>query len=223
MTDDVQSFYEIQLNTRHLVLAFLGAVAVGVTIFYLGVVVGRRPQVGQVPGEWQAAQPVGEAAQPAEQQPLEFYESVQEPVAQQGVVDPETAGGGAGSPSQDSSPAVTGAASAPQNAAAEGSSPPSQPLSTPVVPSSDLPESDPSLPMGWVVQVRSTTDRQAADALQAALSTAGFPAFVVSADVRGETYYRVRIGRYRSRVDAASVEARLAERADIESTWVTEG
>ena len=34
MTDNQQSFYEIQLNTHHLLLAFIGALVVGVAVFY---------------------------------------------------------------------------------------------------------------------------------------------------------------------------------------------
>jgi cell division septation protein DedD len=71
--------------------------------------------------------------------------------------------------------------------------------------------------------VRSTTEKPEADDLQSTLSGAGFPAFVVSVEVDGRTYYRVRVGRYRTPVDARAVEALLVRRSDVESTWVTEG
>jgi cell division protein FtsN len=86
-----------------------------------------------------------------------------------------------------------------------------------------MPASDPGLVSGWVVQVKSTTDKEAADALQVALAREGFPAFVISAEVRNQTWHRVRVGRYRERSDAETVAGQLGERGDVESTWVTEG
>ena len=86
-------------------------------------------------------------------------------------------------------------------------------------PSLQLPAHDPAIASGYVVQVRATPDRAAADALQAALAGAGFPAFVVS----GDNLYRVRVGRYRNEGDAERVAALLDARADIDETWITQG
>jgi cell division protein FtsN len=73
------------------------------------------------------------------------------------------------------------------------------------------------------VQVRSTPVRLDADSLQSALATAGLPAFVVSTEVSGVTYYRVRVGRYHSKGEADIIEAELLTRSDVDTTWVTEG
>jgi cell division protein FtsN len=208
MTDNQQSFYEIQLNTHHLLLAFIGALVVGVAVFYLGVVVGRSQGTAQPLEEWQAAVPADESAE----DPLDFYESVQQPAAQ---------------PGDEGAAGETGEAEA--TAARERAQPAPTPVETaapstqPAAAAASMPESDPGLITGWVVQVKSTTDKQAADALQAALAREGFPAFVVSADVRNQTWHRVRVGRYSERADAEVVANRLGQRADIESTWVTEG
>jgi cell division protein FtsN len=208
MTDNQQSFYEIQLNTHHLLLAFIGALVVGVAVFYLGVVVGRSQGTAQPLEEWQAAVPADESAE----DPLDFYESVQQPAAQPGDE---------GSSGQAEEPAVPAAQEQAQPAPtpAETTAPPAQSTAT----AASMPESDPGLITGWVVQVKSTTDKQAADALQAALAREGFPAFVVSADVRNQTWHRVRVGRYSEREDAEVVANRLGQRTDVESTWVTEG
>jgi len=215
MSDD-QSFYEIQLNTPHLVLAFMGAAVVGVAVFWLGVVIGRgQNETGGSP-EWQAAVPADTNAGDSEQAPAEFYEAGN---------DASPGGAAAGEvPSGEATPA----ASTPP---AEVSAPeflPSEPVEeqpAPVVAQSPagLPRPDETLASGWIVQVRSTPDKAAADSLQASLVAAGFPAFVVSADVSGATYYRVRVGRYGSREDAKTIEAELLSRADIDTTWVTEG
>jgi len=199
MSDD-QSFYEIQLNTPHLVLAFLGAAVVGVAIFWLGVVIGRgQGEVGGSP-EWQAAIPADSSADPTEteEEGFGFYEAVEQPTSQ---------------------------APAAQDPAAAAADPDTTPQAGEVVADSGggLPESDPSLISGWIIQVRATPDKASADSLQSALAEAGFPAFVVSADISGSTHYRVRVGRYSTQGDARVIERLLARRADIADTWVTEG
>lgn len=211
MSDD-QSFYEIQLNTPHLVLAFLGAAVVGVAIFWLGVVIGRGPDETGGAADWQAAVPGAPIEESASEDPLEFYQAVGEPTEQDASTEePE--------PAQQAPP---------ESAVAVPEFQPAEPIDetpAPVVASSStgLPSADASLASGWIVQVRSTPNKSSADSLQAALTGAGFPAFVVSAEVSGEITHRVRVGRYRSRDDALLVEAELKTRADVEATWVTEG
>jgi cell division protein FtsN len=214
MSDD-QSFYEIQLNTPHLVLAFLGAAVVGVTVFWLGVVIGRGQTEPGPADQWQAAVP----AEGTEEEPFEFYEAVSEPTLQ-----PEALAETAVAPTESPAPPEAGQ---PSSAAAPGFEPadPVDEELAPVVAESavGLPRADASLPSGWIVQVRSTPGKPDADSLQAALVAAGFPAFVVSVDVDGVTWYRVRVGRYRSQGEASIVEAELVTRSDVDSTWVTEG
>ena len=211
MSDD-QSFYEIQLNTPHLVLAFLGAAVVGVAIFWLGVLIGQDQDETDGAADWQAAVPGEPAEASAGAPPLEFYEAVGEPTEEGALTTPAES-------AQRASPGSTLAAPEFQ---------PSDPVDeTParvVAESAEtLPSSDASLASGWIVQVRSTPDKSSAESLQEALVEAGFPAFVVSAEVSDRTYYRVRVGRYGSRVDASLVEAELKTRADVEATWVTQG
>lgn len=215
MSDD-QSFYEIQLNTPHLVLAVLGGAVVGVAIFWLGVVIGSgRTDPGGSP-EWQAAVAGESEADSGEPEPLGFYEAVNEPnAADEGTSHPETA-------------QETATQTPPPTEMAAPEFQPSEPVDdqpAEVVARSPegLPSPDASLASGWVVQVRSTPEKTAADSLQASLVSAGFPAFVVSADVDGRTYYRVRVGRYGSKSDAETIEAELLVRSDIDTAWVTEG
>jgi len=213
MSDD-QSFYEIQLNTPHLVLAFLGAAVVGVTVFWLGVVIGRGQSETGPADQWQAAVPADSTAE----EPYDLHEAVSEP-ALQPAAQPETPAAGTDPPAQPEAEQPKPAA--PRFEAAD----PVDEQSAPVVAESSvgLPRPDASLPSGWIVQVRSTPDKPDADALQSALVAAGFPAFVVSAEVSGVTYYRVRVGRYRSKGDADIIEVELLTRSDVDTTWVTEG
>jgi len=224
MSDD-QSFYEIQLNTPHLVLAVLGAAVVGVAIFWLGVVIGTGQSGGAGSPEWQGAMPAQpETAATTEEDPLEFYEAVGEPTAQE-----QTAGGAAGETEQATPTAQ--AESTPNERDFQAADPVDE-QRAPVVadsstnaagPAAGLPRADASLVSGWVVQVRSTLVENEANALQVGLARDGFPAFVVSVEVNGETWYRVRVGRYPSKGEAERVEAALLTRSDVETSWVTEG
>ena len=223
MSDD-QSFYEIQLNTPHLVLAFLGAAVVGVAVFWLGVVIGRgQTGVGMASG-WQAAIPGEEAPATGEgeAEPFEFPEAVNDP-ATGGQAAADSTAPATGQPPA-GEPAATGVQPAdpprPKTAPPAGETAASPPDAAS---RAGMPAYDPSLVSGWIIQVRSTTEKPEADDLQSTLSGAGFPAFVVSVEVDGRTYYRVRVGRYRTPVDARAVEALLVRRSDVESTWVTEG
>ena len=220
MKDD-QSFYEIQLNTPHLVAAFLGAVVVGMAIFWFGLVIGRGQTETGPPQDWQAAAPNEEAAPVSGEEPLEFYEGVQEPVTEtQSATDTDTAQFAPAEPVDPPSPPLPLPEPEPEPEPVET---PAAATPTPSTTSGGLPQPDLNLASGWIVQVRSTTDKASADQLQAQLVADGFPAFVVSAEVQGDTYYRVRVGRYRSQTDAQSVETNLGNRSYIAETWVTEG
>lgn len=226
MNDD-QSFYEIQLNTPHLVAAFLGAVVVGMAIFWFGLVIGRGQAEPGALEDWQAAVPNEEAAATSGEEPLEFYEGVQEPATAAQPATETATDTTQFAPAEPVDPPVQ---SQPEPEPEPELEPESEPVDVPAprtpppsTASSGLPQPDFNLASGWIVQVRSTTDKADADQLQAQLVADGFPAFVVSAEVQDETYYRVRVGRYRSQVDAKSVEANLGNRSYIAETWVTEG
>lgn len=204
-----QSFYEIQLNNGSLIAAFLVAVALGVAVFMLGVMVGRGQSAAPAQDEGGWVEDIGSAEADLESGAgdPEFFEKVQES---------DDAGAG--------DLADTGSPAAPFEGDSTGggqASPSAPPALDPAV--AGLPPADPSLAEGFVIQVKSTPDRADADALQTALAEAGFPAWVIAGDVRGRTTYRVRVGRYRDSEDAAAVERVLQARPDVEETWVTRG
>lgn len=202
-----QSFYEIQLSNGSLIAAFVVAVAIGVAVFALGVRIGKA-QAPTSPASSDfvdnfAAEPPEDAAASSD---FDFSERVMDPIeGDSTAADPESNGEStAPPPGDDSSQSGEPAAEAP-------------------APSESLPAADMNIANGFVIQVKSTPDRAEANNLQAALAGAGFPAFVVSGDVRGETFYRVRVGRYRERNDAEQVASVLSRRSEIEDTWITEG
>lgn len=228
MNDD-QSFYEIQLNPPHLVLAVLGVVVVGVAVFYLGVVVGRDQGTPGGSPDWQAAVPVQQGDTGEGDDPMGLYDTARESDTAAPGQD-EGAGETVPPPAASTQPAAEPAAPSP------GGFQPADPVDeqrAPVAADTDhpaaasntqgLPAPDAALVSGWIVQVRSTPDKASADQLQAALAVDGFPAFVMSVDVEGQTWYRVRVGRYGAKADAETVERALLRRSDVEDAWVTEG
>ena len=204
---DNQNFYEIQLSTPHLVLAFIGATVVGVMVFWLGIVVGRGQTGPSGADGWQAAV----SAEDAVEEAYDFYEAVNEPTVQ-----PQVPGESLEPGDEQQDPA-----SAPRFESAD----PVDKKRAPVAVESPAgsTETDSLLPNGWIVQVRSTPVKTDADSLQSALAESGLPAFVVSAEVDGVLMYRVRVGPYRSKEEADIVEAKLLARSDVDTTWVTEG
>ena len=65
---------------------------------------------------------------------------------------------------------------------------------------------------GYVIQVLATSDKAKADSIKTAMTGEGYPVFVTSAKVDGKTVYRVRVGTYPGKGDAAAVQARMKAR-----------
>lgn len=61
----------------------------------------------------------------------------------------------------------------------------------------------------WSVQVNATRDAPTAKRLVDYLKARGFDAYEVRVDVRGETWYRVRVGRYGTMQEATAMVVRL--------------
>ncbi len=74
---------------------------------------------------------------------------------------------------------------------------------------------------GWTVQVAATTDPLSAEATVARLRARGYDAYIVRAPMRGQTWYRVRVGRFGNREAAAAVERRLKSAEGFASAFVT--
>jgi cell division septation protein DedD len=74
---------------------------------------------------------------------------------------------------------------------------------------------------GWTVQVNATTNVQQATELARNLRAKGYDAYTVQAPMRGQTWYRVRVGRFTSREKANELEARLKTREHMDSAYVT--
>lgn len=69
----------------------------------------------------------------------------------------------------------------------------------------------------WVVQVASLGASEAAAELQQKLRGAGYAAFVEKAEVKGKTYYRVRVGPNADRAGAERTAATLRQRQKLDT------
>ncbi|TXH70090.1 MAG: SPOR domain-containing protein [Thiothrix sp.] len=78
---------------------------------------------------------------------------------------------------------------------------------------------------GYVIQVLATSDKGKADEIKTTMSGEGYPVFVASAKVDGKTVYRVRVGTYPGKGDAAAVQARMkaryAQNQYVQNSFVT--
>ncbi len=74
---------------------------------------------------------------------------------------------------------------------------------------------------GWTVQVSATTDQEEARGLAARLRGRGYDAYLVQAPLRGQTWYRVRVGRLRNREQAKELEDRLRRSEGMDAAYIT--
>jgi cell division septation protein DedD len=73
---------------------------------------------------------------------------------------------------------------------------------------------------GWTVQVNATTNSQQASDLARRLRAKGYDAYTVQAPMRGQTWYRVRVGRFTVRDQARELETKLKSEG-MENAYVT--
>jgi len=74
---------------------------------------------------------------------------------------------------------------------------------------------------GWTVQVYATTDPNQATALARKLLSKGYDAYTLQAPMRGQTWYRVRVGRFSNRDRAREMELKLKKQEGLEAAYVT--
>jgi len=74
---------------------------------------------------------------------------------------------------------------------------------------------------GWTVQVNATTNPQQATDLARGLRGKGYDAYTVQAPMHGQTWYRVRVGRFPSKDKAKELEAKLKSSEGMENAYVT--
>ena len=78
-----------------------------------------------------------------------------------------------------------------------------------------------NLPKKWSVQISAAPAKDIADTLVLRLKAKGYDGYVVTAAVKGQTYYRVRVGQFDSREEAESVRQSLALREGYRDAYLT--
>jgi DedD protein len=111
-------------------------------------------------------------------------------------------------------PASRSPSSKPKPAAPKVAASTPKPASKPVVKPADQPVEQKS---SWVIQVASLGNAETAANLQKKLQKAGFSAFVEKAEVRGKSYYRVRVGPQKNRAAAERMAAKLRQQHKLDT------
>jgi len=73
----------------------------------------------------------------------------------------------------------------------------------------------------WSVQISAAPAKESADTLVQRLKANGYDGYVVQAEVKGQTYYRVRVGRFDAREEAESVRQSLARQEGYRDAYLT--
>ena len=237
-TDGEQSYYEIALTNRQVMVGFACLLSSLVVVFFAGVWVGRAGS-GPAPIAEPVAEVAGASSSPPSSPATPLPELGKVAVAHHsGTTVNEDLGrrvpppaAPAPSPAPSSTPTPTPSplprpetgARVPPARPVETPSPvraPATPIATPI-PSPRPAEpavSEPADPQ--VVQVFSSPDATQARKVLAELIGAGFDAFLSPVAVRGGTMYRVRIGPFADRADASEIARQIRTRLRLE-TWIT--
>ena len=160
------------------------------------------PRRGGIAAETMADRP------PEPTEKLTFYQTLTEPLNGGGPVRPEA---------KPVTVKVSAPSPAPPAAAAPAPTPASSPVSlppaagkAPVPAAPAAPAASPAAASPWTVQVGAFKNRRQAEDTRQQLATAGLEAYVASVAAQdGQPRFRVRVGTYRSREEAAAVAERI--------------
>ena len=221
-----QGFREIQLSGKQLVFLFMAGVVVAVTVFLLGVSVGRGVKQASAheleatteaaPATTAASGPV-DMPPPTEMTPADTrYSRLDHPedakaagagAAASGATPVDEPMPAAASTPADPVPAKTSSTVQGPSAATSAPAPPKEPAVKTArgQTDSDIPKSAPN--GQWVVQVNALRSRESAEREVANLKKKGYPAFVLP----GGNFYRVRVGPFRERGEADRTATRLTK------------
>ena len=201
------------LGLGQLFALIFGFLVTSALIFLFGIWVGRDITERRLAQEERIVRvpiPIQPAATEETKSPdvdLAFYEQLKEKalrrLQEEAAASTPTPGRVAAVPTQARAPMAAPPKPAPQAAAAR----------------SEEPRAD-WADAGWTVQVNATTNPQQATDLAHILRTKGYDAYTVQAPMRGQTWYRVRVGRFPSREKAKELETRLKSDG-MENAYVT--
>lgn len=205
---------EVSLDGRQIFYLFFGGAVVACLVFVLGVMVGRRLEA--------RAHVDRAAATSARKDPLAALDRLAEG---KGELTYPAALRGADAPVAEVDRAIQAVAPKPEPKAvepkAEAKKP--EPKTAPKAAVNDGPVNKPDAASGtkkFTLQLSAFQDKAEAESFLATVKGAGYGAYVVSADVDGKTFYRVRLGNYGTYDEAVAAKAEF-ERKVPKIAYVT--
>jgi cell division septation protein DedD len=72
----------------------------------------------------------------------------------------------------------------------------------------------------WSVQISAAPGKDSADHLIAQLKAKGYDGYVAQAEVKGQTYYRVRVGHFDKQEEAESLRQQLVHQAGYQDAYL---
>lgn len=108
-------------------------------------------------------------------------------------------------------------------AAAQTALPAPTPPALPHTVANEQPVKQPASVNPWSVQALATADQQLANDWLNKLKAKGYQAFVVAAEIKGQTWHRLRIGNFATRQEAEAVRATLQANEGFRDAFVAGG
>jgi len=221
------SFREIQLSGKALVFVFMAGVVILVTVFLMGLLVGRGVLATRGPAgaattaaaEVEPPAPPAAASGPSSTSPATAGEKLSyaerlgsaEPAKEQLKAAATTA------------PAPPATPPTPKSESSASARPETGELRrTPAVATSGR-EGGPAVTepggTGFAIQVAALREKDEADVIVKRLAGKGYPAYVVAPAKGAPTVFRVRVGKYKERHEADTVAARLQKEEQFKP-WI---
>lgn len=184
------------MSRRQMIFLAGGFAATSLIVFFLGVLVGQKIEERKL---LKAEGPVvkipvepllrGSAGSPAAKEEMTFYDTLARPAKGGEVARGEKEKAG----KREVTSAGAEARPAARGAAADGTE------RTPKKAGAEV----------WTVQVNAFSQGRDADRLAKRLKDKGYDAYVVSTDVKGKTWHRVRVGHFATQAEARALQEQL--------------
>ena len=210
------SFREIQLSGKALVFVFMAGVVILVTVFLMGLLVGRGVLATRGPAgaattaaaEVEPPAPPAAASGPSSTSPATAGEklSYAERLGSAEPAKEQLKAAAATAPAPPATPPTPKAESAPTPS---GGSPPRPEVATAESRRSSPAAARAEADVGFAIQVAALREKDEADVIVKRLAGKGYPAYVVAPAKGAPSVFRVRVGKYKERGEADTVAARL--------------
>ena len=216
------SFREIQLSGKALVFVFMAGVVILVTVFLMGLLVGRGVLATRGPAG-AATTAAAEVEPPAPPAAASGPSSTSPATAGEKLSYAERLGSAEPAKEQLKAAATTATPPTPKSESSASARPETGELRRdPAVATSGRvggpASAEPGGP-GFAIQVAALREKDEADVIVKRLAGKGYPAYVVAPAKGAPTVFRVRVGKYKERREADTVAARLQKEEQFKP-WI---